>query len=200
MKELKRLIRRVWPYLMVITAVFILMVFGGYRLPLANPKLAHDFQNVFLERLQQIANLMKGQSVLARIAIIWFNNLMASGSAIVMGVFLGVFPLLSLLGNGLAIGIMQHLVEQKGLGAAQFYLGLLPHGIFELPAFFIAVGLGIRFGSIPFRLIWQRHMSEERRPLLRIFFRETRYYLVLITTLLFVAAVIEITVSPIILK
>jgi stage II sporulation protein M len=200
MEELKKLIRRDWPYLILITVFFIMIVVSGYFLQLSNPKLAHDLQKTFFNRLKQIADLMKGRPVWIRIGIIWFNNLFASISAILLGILLAAFPLFSLIGNGLAIGFMQHMVQQTGLSATQFYLALLPHGIFELPAFFIAVGLGIRLGIIPFRLIWQRHMSEQRRPLFRIFFQELRHYLVLITVLLFVAAVIEITVSPMLLK
>jgi stage II sporulation protein M len=200
MEPIKKLIRRDWPYFIEITVLFIIMVVCGYLLQLSNPKLAHDLQKVFFERLKQIADLMKGQPVWVRIGIIWFNNLTASLSAILLGIFWAVFPLFSLIGNGLAVGIMQRMVQQTGLGATRFYLSLLPHGIFELPAFFIAVGLGIRLGIIPFRLIWQRHMTEQRLPLFRVFFQELRYYLALITVLLFVAAVIEITVSPMILK
>jgi stage II sporulation protein M len=200
MEQIKKLVRRDWPYFIAITLFFILMVVSGYFLQRLNPQITRDFQKLFFERLKQIAVLMKGQPVWIQIGIIWLNNLIASVTAICLGVFLGIFPLLSLMGNGLAIGIMQQLVEQNGLSARQFYLGLFLHGMFELPAFFIAVGLGLRFGTIPFRLIWQRHMSEQRRPLLRLFFLEARYYLALITVLLFVAAVIEITVSPMLLK
>ncbi|MGD8400201.1 MAG: stage II sporulation protein M [Bacillota bacterium] len=200
MEQIKKLIRRDWPYFIAITLFFILMVVGGYYLQGSNPQITRAFQKLFFERLKQIALLMKGQPVWIQIGIIWFNNLIASVTAICLGVFLGIFPLLSLMGNGLAIGIMQQLVEQNGLAARQFYLGLFLHGVFELPAFFIAVGLGLRFGTIPFCLIWQHHMSEQRRPLLRLFFLEARYYLALITILLFVAAIIEITVSPILLQ
>lgn len=99
------------------------------------------------------------------------------------------------------IGVVQQLIEaQRGLSMAQFYLGLLPHGIFELPAFFMAVGLGVRLGCLPYRVIWQRHMSSQRKPLIRIFLFEVRSYLTLISVMLIVAAVFEATISPLLLR
>jgi stage II sporulation protein M len=200
MEQIKKLIRRDWPYLIGILVVFILMVISGYFLQQANPQITQVFQKVYFERLKQLVDFMKGQPVPLQIVIIWLNNLTASVSAISLGILLAVFPAFSLIGNGLAIGIMQHIVQHSGVSATRFYLALLPHGIFELPAFFMAAGLGIRLGIIPFRLIWQRHMTREHHPLFRIFFQELRYYLALITVLLFVAAVIEIIVSPMMLK
>jgi stage II sporulation protein M len=200
MEELKMLVRRDWPYFLGVAVLFLVMVALGYFLPIFNPQMTRMFQNSFFERLRQIAALIKDQPFLVQIGIIWFNNLTASTAAILLGILLAAFPLFSLIGNGLAIGMMQRLVELRGLGGVRFYLGLLPHGVFELPAFFIAVGLGIRLGLIPFRLIWQRHMTQRRRPLFRIFFQEARRYWVLIAVLLLVAATIEITVSPLLLK
>jgi stage II sporulation protein M len=200
MEELKTLIRRDWPYFFGVAVFFLVMVVLGYFLPICAPQMTRMFQNSFFERLRQLAALIRNQSFLVQIGVIWLNNLTASTVAILFGILLGAVPLFSLIGNGLAIGMAQRLLEQRGLGGVRFYLGLLPHGVFELSAFFIAVGLGIRLGMIPFRLIWQHHMTQRRRPLFRIFYHEARRYWALIAILLLVAATIEITVSPLLLK
>ncbi|HYH02866.1 MAG TPA: stage II sporulation protein M [Bacillota bacterium] len=201
MDEIKNLLKRDWRFFAGIAVVFIFSILLGSYLQQTYPQLIAKYGKSFFGKFQQLAQLIKGQPVWVEIAIIWLNNIMASLVAIAIGIFLPVFPLLSLIGNGLMIGVVQQIIEaQRGMTMAQFYLGLLPHGIFELPAFFIAVGLGVRLGNLPYRVIWQRHMSPQRKPLIRIFFNETRLYMTLISVMLIVAAVFEVTVSPLLLR
>ncbi|HEY8462544.1 MAG TPA: stage II sporulation protein M [Bacillota bacterium] len=201
MEELKKLIRRDWRHLGWLAATFFFAIILGRYLQQSQPQLIAKFGKDYFKKFEQLADLIKGQPLWMEVMIIWFNNITASVTAILSGIFLPVLPILSLMANGLMIGVFQVMVKaQQGMSMTRFYLGLIPHGILELPAFFIAVGLGVRFGFLPYRLIWQRHMSKQRKPLLRIFLREASLYLSLITFMLLVAALFEVTVSPLFLR
>lgn len=63
---------------------------------------------------------------------------------VILGLVLGIFPIIFAIVNGYVLGFVASItVESEGL----FVLWrLLPHGIFELPAIFISLGLGLKFG------------------------------------------------------
>jgi stage II sporulation protein M len=203
MEQLARLIKRDWPYFFVIAGLFLLGVWLGERLPELSPDAAKMVEKAAMDRFSEIARLVKNAPLWVEILVIWGNNLIASLTAVLTGILIvpGLFSVFFLMSNGMLIGLFQRVTETKtGLDLTHFYLSLLPHGIFELPAFFIAVGLGIRFGLIPYRLIAQYSRTKVHMPYFRDFFRETRYYASLIVVLLLIAAIIEVTVSPIFMR
>jgi stage II sporulation protein M len=140
--------------------------------------------------------------------ILWFNNLRASFIAVVTGIL--VIPSLIMLAvNGIGIGLIQTVTVAKiHITPWQFYMSVAVHGILELPAVFIAVGLGIRLGLLPFRALF--HCIKNRNsepsfvghywPSLQEYISELKYYGLLIVAMLFVAAVLEITVSPLVVQ
>lgn len=197
MNELLRLLKRDWPYFLIIAAIFGVSVLLGTRLPEIAPEVARNLEKQTMAHFAEIAKLMRGAQLPSQIMIIWMNNIIASLTAIIAGALLiPLLPLLLLMGNGLVIGLVQRLTETQGLSVARFYLALLPHGILELPAFFIAVYLGARFSLIPYRLIWHYVKSKQYRPFLKEYLHDLRYYAVLFVLMLLVAATIEMTISP----
>jgi uncharacterized membrane protein SpoIIM required for sporulation len=78
-------------------------------------------------------------------AQVWTNNAQAAALCLVLGVFLGI-PVLyvlwqNMLNLGVGIGLM------GSVGRLDTFLGLiLPHGMLELTAVFVAAGTGLRLG------------------------------------------------------
>jgi stage II sporulation protein M len=201
MEQLGKLIRRDWRYIAAIAGLFCLAIYLGHLLRSTHPQVLEQLGKEYYRKLAELARTMHGQPLWIEIGIIWLNNMFAAALAFTIGIFLPVLPLFPLIGNGLMIGYFQKAIElQSGIDVFRFYLALAPHGIFELSAFFIAVMLGIRFGMVPYRLIWQHHMTRQREPLFRKFCYEARSYWGLITGMLLVAAVIEVSVSPLLFK
>jgi stage II sporulation protein M len=201
MEQLGKLIRRDWRYIVAIAGLFCLAIYLGHLLRNTHPRLLEQLGREYYRKLAELARTMHGQPIWIEIGIIWLNNMFAAALAFTIGIFLPVLPLLPLIGNGLMIGYFQKALELKnGINLFRFYLALAPHGIFELSAFFLAVMLGVRFGLVPYRLIWQHHMTRQRKPLFRTFCYEARSYWGLITVMLLVAAVIEVSVSPLLFK
>ncbi|GAA1069240.1 stage II sporulation protein M [Kitasatospora nipponensis] len=78
-------------------------------------------------------------------AQVWTNNAWVAAQSLVFGVFLGLPVLWVLLENVLNLGIGLGLMASAG--RLDLFLGLLlPHGLLELTAVFVAAGLGLRLG------------------------------------------------------
>jgi uncharacterized membrane protein SpoIIM required for sporulation len=78
-------------------------------------------------------------------AQVWTNNAQAAAMCLVLGIFLGLPVLwilfLNMLNLGVGIGLM------SSAGRLDTFLGLiLPHGLLELTAVFVAAGTGLRLG------------------------------------------------------
>lgn len=199
MGEIIRLLKRDWPHLLGITMVFLVMVILGYFLPDIWPDFAKTFSNTYIEYLMELVEKIRNTPLYHQIYIIWLNNFLVSILTIVMGIVpVPILPMIPLISNAVFMGLLQRISESKVNGLS-FYAALLPHGIFEIPAFFIAVYLGIRLSLIPYKMIWHYLKTKEIRPFYKEYLADLRYYLILIFILLTVAAVIEMTVSPLLI-
>ncbi|MYS14341.1 stage II sporulation protein M [Streptomyces sp. SID4982] len=78
-------------------------------------------------------------------AQVWTNNARAAALCLVLGVFLGLPVLWILFENMLNLGVGIGLMSS--VGRLDTFLGLvLPHGLLELTAVFVAAGTGLRLG------------------------------------------------------
>ncbi|WP_101256455.1 stage II sporulation protein M [Streptomyces barkulensis] len=78
-------------------------------------------------------------------AQVWTNNAQAAAICLIFGAFLGIPVLWVLFQNMLNIGIGIGLMASAG--RLDVFLGLiLPHGLLELTALFVAAGTGLRLG------------------------------------------------------
>ena len=144
-------------------------------------------------RLEELGNEIFSGSALQGTLILFMNNLMSTMYVIFLGLIIGIPSMLSALANGSVLGLLSYQLSQQGISPLPYFAaGILPHGIFELPAFFISVALGLKLGyHIVFPLSGRSRMDS-----LRTIFGEIRTSLPFIVILLAVAAVIEIFVTP----
>ncbi|MEV5975362.1 stage II sporulation protein M [Streptomyces sp. NPDC051921] len=78
-------------------------------------------------------------------AQVWTNNAQAAAVCLVLGAFLGIPVLFVLFANMLNLGVGIGLMASAG--RLDVFLGLvLPHGLLELTAVFVAAGTGLRLG------------------------------------------------------
>jgi len=125
--------------------------------------------------------------------LIFLNNALKAFLAIIFGFFFGLFPLYFVLTNGRLIGLVAAyaLTRESAIGVLS---SLLPHGVFELPAVLIAVAYGFWLGARFFQwLIF-------RIPFRPAFYSAVRTYYRVIIPLLFVAAVIEAYITPLVVR
>ncbi len=120
---------------------------------------------------------------------IFFNNTRASLIMLVSGTLLFV-PLLILMVNGFFMGFVLKAFLNKGHSILAFILGILPHGIFELPAIFLSAALGIRIG-LSYILPKNNRIIEVSNSIKTA----ARVYAMLVLPLLLLSAFIEAYIS-----
>jgi uncharacterized membrane protein SpoIIM required for sporulation len=76
---------------------------------------------------------------------VWVNNAWVSAQALIFGILLGIPTLFVLLQNQLNLGVIAGFMFANGKGG--LFLGLiLPHGLLELSAVYLACAAGLRLG------------------------------------------------------
>ncbi|MCW2914162.1 MAG: protein of unknown function transrane [Actinomycetia bacterium] len=94
----------------------------------------HDFANYYTEH-----------DAAAFAFQVWVNNFWVSALALIGGILLGIFPIYALLGNTVNLGVTGGLMFAYGKGDIFFGL-ILPHGLLELSAVYLACGTGLKLG------------------------------------------------------
>lgn len=178
------------PYVLLITFVFFAAAFAGYAYSASVPEISEMVMEEFEAQFGGILSLHP----LLIMLIIFLNNAFVSLLFLVMGLGLGVLPVLFVAFNGYVVGVLSHLVAQER-GLLFILLALVPHGIIELPMVFLAAGIGLRLGHQVLAALLGRPTEIKKE-----FKDGIRFYFHWIVPLLFVAAVIETFITPLLLS
>lgn len=138
---------------------------------------------------------------LAFMVFIFLNNAIKSIFIIYIGAIFGIIPIFFLVLNGMVVGfLLQHVAQTQGTGdMLTVVLGLLPHGIIEIPAIVVACAYGMKFGVLLLKAIGRivipgKEAGKSGREIEYFMIRSVPV-VVILTVALLVAAVIESTVS-----
>lgn len=180
-KNIKNHIEDAWDYLVesknfiyLSAALFLLFIILGFIFA----EYLTALNKVIVEMRESVAGL-DGKDLTRAIFI---SNMRAALFSLFLGILLGIFTIFNIILNGTLIGyVIKILWIESGFS---HLWKLLPHGIFELPALFIAWGLGIRLGMFIFA---KNPGKEIKRRLIASF----KVFIFIIVPLLFVAAIIE---------
>lgn len=175
-------------YLITVAAIFILSLMTGLLVSIKNPELSENY----LEMFKQSFGWIKTLPPLAVMLLIFLNNAFKSLLALVLGLGLGIIPFLFVAGNGIIIGMLGDTISRQH-GTAFVVASLLPHGIIEIPMILISAGIGFRLGYVIYLSL--KGLRIDIKTELRQGFR---FYMRVILPLLFIAAVIETFVTPLI--
>ena len=137
----------------------------------------------FKEIIKEILKQTEGLNTIEMIFFIMQNNIQSSLLTIILGIAFGIFPLISIILNGTLIGYVLSITSQ--INGPTTWLLLLPHGIFEIPAILISMGLGIKLGAPLFTN--KKPLQEFKR---RIYQTANVFIMIIIPTLI-LAAIIE---------
>ncbi|MDR9816476.1 MAG: stage II sporulation protein M [Candidatus Methanoculleus thermohydrogenotrophicum] len=175
----------------IFASVFFIVSIGlGTFAVIRDPTVGTEVMTLFRD---QIASQILSDSPAVLAGKIFLNNLTTCVLLFLGGASLGVVTVLILSINGLLIGAVAELMRQQQ-GMLFIAAALIPHGIFEIPSFLIAGGLGLLLGRA---LMAEWHGSGDAAaaavPLARLFLR-------IVVPLLAVAAVVEVFITPVILS
>ncbi|WP_241236277.1 stage II sporulation protein M [Brevibacillus marinus] len=182
-------------------AVGSLLMLGGALIGFFQAETIQQLAQSMLSRLQQIADSLKENNTPANAFwLIFKNNVTSSVAMMVLGLFFAIIPVSGLISNGVLLGYILEVMHSKGINWLQvFVIGILPHGIFELPAVIFAASLGIRYGVLVMRsiglLLGAGQKERVKNDWLTVF-RQFPSALFTVIALLFVAAVIESVLTP----
>ncbi len=148
---------------------------------------------IYIEEIGSKLGWILGLSPFMMMGFIFLNNLFASTIAMLLGIGFGIVPALAAVLNGMVLGVIgYHAIET--IGVTYLVAAILPHGIIELPTILICIGVGFRLGHLLLLTLLGRavDLGGEVRFALRL--------LRWVVLFLFLAAVIETLITPIVIQ
>lgn len=180
-------------YTLAAVILFAYGIYSGYSSKELDAILMQTTEQVFGQIRDQIEQ--SDTPTLTAIMVIFLNNVRAVLVMMILGIFLGLFPVFSMLFNGVLIGFTLRLQEAADLSLMDLiFRGLLPHGILELPAIFIAAGYGLRLGITALRRLFPSQRAQVQ-TLGEIAMSGLALFGFLVILLL-LASIIESTITP----
>ncbi|HET8574770.1 MAG TPA: stage II sporulation protein M [Candidatus Paceibacterota bacterium] len=169
-------------YLMAVFLIFIISLVLGIVLAWVFPKEAFTFFQGTLSNLPPIQDISNAQLFFQ----IFLHNLSIAAGMFLLGIFFGIVPIVIIFLNGATIGLFAFVLVQ-GMGLKTTLIGLLPHGIFEIPGVLIAAALGMLLG---FNVL--QHVFGKNAPAFgKTFWYSFRRFVIFVIPLLLVAAFVE---------
>lgn len=167
-------------HLLATLVVFFASALAGYVVGDALP----------FEAIQEFA---PDESVLPELAFgpIALNNLRVLFLVLAGAITFGLVSFLVLFFNGLIVGAVVGLVGQE-VPLLVVFAALAPHGVLELPAFFIAGAIGLR---VPHRVL-RYLLGWDETPLTRVEVFEIAVLTCVLVAMIVIAAWIEVNVTP----
>lgn len=182
-KEFKKTYSEAWKYIQesrnyiwFAFGIFILFGILGYLFPIY---FVEEIEQFIKELITKTENF----NTLQLISYIFLNNSWSAFIAILFGFIFGFVPLFSLIANGYLLGFVSSRVVAE-LGWFELWK-LFPHGIFEIPAILIAIGLGLKLGTAMF------HRKDIGKELRKRFILSLKVFFYVLLPLLILAAIIE---------
>jgi stage II sporulation protein M len=175
---------RIRPFLAFVVGLFLATGVSGFFAP---EPVREQLVAVFRAFVSPVLDLSSDRLFL----FIVVQNSRAALIAVVSGVAFGLLPLVFAAANGFVLGVVcRTAIAAAPAGAVA--LRILPHGVFELPALFLASAYGLWLGSIVVR----RMRGDDGVRVGASLKHAVRMYLLLILPLLLVAATIEAFITP----
>jgi len=166
----------------------------GIALGLAMPaNIASDLLTEDLAAIEALASIL-GPFQVTTVLIIFLKNVSALLVSFLFSPLLCLIPILALTVNGWLLSFVSVIiVQEESLGL--LLSGLLPHGIFELPALIIGEAAALSFGAMTIVTLIVKSKRSQLLPNLK----RNLKYLGIACVLLLPAAIIETYVTPLFL-
>jgi len=139
-----RIFRELWPQTLLAFGIFAVTGLAAFILTMRDPTFAHRLLGTHMmetiEKREMWTHSIVTIKPLAASSIMT-NNLSVAFATFASGITAGVGTVWMMVLNGLLIGVIGAATLQAGM-AGQLWTFVVPHGVLELPAIFIAGGAG----------------------------------------------------------
>jgi|GEM_PF-2669062 len=169
----KKVWKEITKPLLVLSALFAVALWLGYLSAQAHPS---DSLELF-QKIAKSMNALRGMNPFVVFLMLFVSTLLKAVSVIVFGTFFWVVPAIFVFISGALVGVMSSVVIIKH-GVGYLIPIISPHGILELPAFFLASAYGVRLGT---RYWYKLRYGEPFKPVfIRIMKNTAKYVLPLV--------------------
>ncbi len=168
---------------------------GGLISGQATPGTIADIFTEDVAALQEFADLLASLPQSSVFMLILIKNISAVLISLVLSPIFCLVPVVALILNGGLLGFVSVLVIQEE-SVGYLLAGLLPHGIFELPALIIGEAVALSSGTAVLLAL----LKKERRSQLLPHLKQNLRYLIIALALLLPAAIIETYITPLLLR
>ncbi len=188
--------REQYGHYVIITAIaFLAIAVMAYIAGCISPDIPANIIDWFSQSVED-SGVMQADGSVSALAL-FLNNLQAMTVSILYGFIPFLFlPALSLGVNSIILGALAAYYSDNGLPLLTLAAGVLPHGIFELPALFLSLGAGLCLCKNVNTYIRRNEKGVMRPLLLNIL----RVVCLLVLPLLIVAAAVESYVTPLVMS
>ncbi|MGA2104915.1 stage II sporulation protein M [Methanoregula sp.] len=174
----------------VTVLLFLVAVIVGWIGTVHDPEIGNELLQMFQ---REIAGQITISDPFNMCINIFANNLDACILLFLGGASFGIITMVILSLNGIVIGAVTEIIS-KGHSAIFIAAAILPHGIFEIPAFIIASSLGFLMGqSLIAEWYGTADSAVDAAHL-------ARRFLLFVIPLIAVAAVVEAFITPVIIQ
>ncbi len=181
-------------WIFVAIFLFVAGLAFGLTIALAAPASLVDLTPEGILGLKELVEFLASLPLALTAVFIFAKNASALLLSFVFSPILCLMPILALTINGSILGFISVMVSQEQ--SIGFVLaGLLPHGIFELPALIMGEAAALSFGAVVILALFKK----DRRSLLLPSLKQNLRYLVIALALLVPAAIIETYLTPLLL-
>lgn len=202
LREQLPLLRRFWAgqmprLLRFVGLLFVVSAALGFLLCVTDPETTEEILAAFHAMVEESGALDEATGSIALFPLL-NNNWTAMLYTMVTG-FVPFLPLpaLTLLSNGVLIGVLAGVYcTTEGLGLGLFLAGILPHGIFEIPALLFSGACGVALCLNTTRFL----LGRSARPLAPMLEDLLRVLLLVVAPLTVAAALVECYVTPLLLS
>lgn len=175
--------------IIIVFLLFFTTLTVGWVGSLQNPQVGHDLLKLFEK---EVAGQINGENPYDMLVKLFANNLEACILLFLGGASFGILTIFIMSLNGIVIGAIMQLVS-KDHTALYVAAAILPHGIFEIPAFILSGALGILLAQ---SLIAEWYGSGDTAETARVY---AKLFLVFILPLVAVAATVEAFITPVVI-
>jgi len=172
-------------YILAVLLIFAAFFAIGYLAVMTVP----DVGNMVVSNFKEEVSPLKELSPVGLMMGIFANNAFKCLIVIVLGLALGIAPLVFVLANGLILGIVIG-VTLKSTSLLYVLVGVVPHGVIELPMVFVSAAIGLKLGVDMLRALLGKNVNVVDKLV-----ESLMIYLVWIFPLLFLAAFVETFVT-----
>ncbi len=186
----KGYLRSLLPYILISASIFLLGIISGYYFAEVYPSESGELLSLLEKTYKPILEMNKVSQVL----FVFLKNGVTSFFIIISGVIFGFLPVVSLISNGEILGVLANFTLEKS-SIFYFLLGILPHGVIEIPCFLISSAIGLKIGKTLIKKIFGKGGSLKKELNLGL-----NTFLRIILVFLFLAAIIEVLISSELLR